>query len=337
MPIIRRKLAASDVYPDDIRYNEMTGTVQRNVNGVWEDAPESDPRQQTTLPPRLTADTRCDAAASVADALANQISEILTAIDNAGTAFTIAGIILSLLSFGVFAIFVSIALAIADAMLGYGTAAIEAALPPSAFDALKCILECHMDGQGRLKEGELPAVQSEVTTQIGGIGASIINSMLSLAGEGGINNLASLGTSTGDCSACGCEDVWCYEWNFLTDDGGFTAAFGTWSFGVGWTGTTAGTGKSIVLTLAIATTTFTHVEITLDYNPRGNALVKVGAVNTVNFSNVLDGTYSWDGSATDNDITVNPSSGVSQGNSVILTGMLMRGTGANPFGSDNCI
>lgn len=207
MPIIRKKLAPSDVYPDDIRYNEATDTVQSFIDGQWVDNPEADPRTQTTFPPRNTADPRCDGAQSVVDALANQIAQIAEAIDNAQTVATIAGLVLGLFSFGVFAIFINIALVIANFMLDAGAAAIEAALTPSAYDTLKCILFCHMDGGGRLIEGELPNVLTEVSDQLPGLASGILNQMLELAGEGGINNLAALGTSTGNCAACpcGCE------------------------------------------------------------------------------------------------------------------------------------
>src|SRR5919108_1150916 len=205
MPIIRKKLDPNTVYPDDLRYNENTDTVQTNVNGQWVDNPEADPRNQTTYPPRNTANPRCDGARSVADALSNQIMEILTAIDNASTAYTIAGLILGLLAFGPFGIFIGIALFLADQMLAAGSTAIEAALPPSAFDTLTCILYCRMDANGRLKTGQLPATMGDVDAQIGGFGAIILNGFLSLAGEGGINNLASLGTSSGSCGGCPCN------------------------------------------------------------------------------------------------------------------------------------
>lgn len=213
MPIIRKKLAPSEVYPDDIRYNPTTGEVESNINGDWVANPEADPRHQTTFPPRLTSDPKCDAAQSVVDALKGQIDSVIVAIDNASTAFTIAGLILGLFSFGVFAIFISIALFIADQMIAAGSTALEAALTPAVYDTLKCILYCHMDNQGRITADGLEAAKADVTAQIGGLGAVILNQMLSLAGEGGVNNLASLGTSTGDCSLCNCGDC--------TPDGAF--------------------------------------------------------------------------------------------------------------------
>lgn len=212
MPIIRKKLVASEVYPDTIRYNPDTDTVESLIDGVWTPNPDVDPRTTTLYPPRITGSTRCDAAASVSDAFKNQIDQTIVAVGNAATAFTIAGLILGLLSFGVFAIFISIALTIADAMIGAGAAALTAALTPSVYDQFTCILYCNMDGNGRLQPGGLAAVQGDVTAQIGGLAATVLNSMVALAGEGGINNLASLGTSTGSCGGCtDCDCIHDYD------------------------------------------------------------------------------------------------------------------------------
>lgn len=204
MPIVRRKLDANTVYPTDLRYDSDTDTVQSNVNGSWVDNPAADPRKQTTLPARITSDPACDAAESVKDALHSQIDQILQAIDNASTLFTIAGIILSIFTFGAYALFISLALGIGDQMVGFGSTAIQAALTEPVYDTFKCILFCQFDSSGRLKAGGFSQAMSDINDQIGGIGATILNAMMSLAGEGGINNLAALGTSTGDCSACDC-------------------------------------------------------------------------------------------------------------------------------------
>jgi hypothetical protein len=204
MPIIRKKLDENAVYPTNLRYNQATDTVQSLINGVWTDNPEADPRNQTTFPPRITADPACDAAQSVTDAIHGQIDEILVAIDNAATLFTIAGIILSIFTFGAYALFVTLALGIGDQMVGFGSTAIQAALTEPVYETLRCILNCHMNNQGRVKPGEFNQILADVTAQIGGIGATILNAMLSLAGEGGVNNLAGLGTATGDCDLCDC-------------------------------------------------------------------------------------------------------------------------------------
>lgn len=212
MPVIRRKLDSNTVYPDTIRYNSDTDTVESLIDGVWTPNPDVDPRTTTLYPPRITSDSRCDAAASVSAAFQAQIGEILTAIDNAGTVFQIAGLVLGLLSFGVFAIFINIALAIGNAMLDAGSGALTAALTPAVWEQFECILYCNMDGNGRLVPGGLAQVQADVTAQIGGLAGVTINSFVALSGEGGINNLASIGTATGSCGGCtGCDCVHDYD------------------------------------------------------------------------------------------------------------------------------
>lgn len=371
MPIIRKKLTPADVYPETIRYNPSGDQVEVLIDGVWTPAPDSDPRRQTTLPPRITADPACDGAQSVADALENQIAQILTAIDNGSTAFTIVGIILSIFSFGVFAIFVSIALAIADAMIGYGSAAIETALPPSAFETLRCILYCHMDNQGKVSEGDLENIQTDVGDQIGGLGASIINDMLSLAGIGGINGMSAVGTSTGDCSGCGCATTWCKYWDFSGDSGGWDAlalgggVFGTLVSGE-WQGTDAIEAVSspdlahhgVVLQRIFPTRTVTHIVVTWNLtkgfidNVSGSAVrLTNGPIFTgtllrnVIFSALTNGTnltVDWSGSVTMEHVEFwlfssrDSAAPYTYGGLANVTSILMEGEGENPFGVDDC-
>jgi len=371
MPIVRKRLKPSDVYPDDIRYNPSGDQVEVLIDGVWTPAPGSDPRQQTTLPPRITADTKCDAAASIADALENQINEILTAIDNSLTVAQIAGLILGLFSFGVFAIFINIALAIADAMLGYGSAAIEAALPPAAFDTLKCILYCHMNDEGRINPGDLTNIFSEVGDQIGGIGAGILNDMMSLAGEGGLNNLAAIGTSTGDCSTCGCATTWCKYWDFASDSANWDAIevgtggiFGTFVPGE-WQATNAVetvsspdlAHRGIALRCVLATRTVTHVVVTFNltkgtYDVNGSALrftngdIFTGTVIRNTLSSVLVNgtglTMDWTGTQVAEMFEFwlfssrDQSVPYAYSGECAITSILMEGEGTNPFGVDDC-
>lgn len=341
MPIIRKKLFADEVYPSDIRYNPDTGTVQSLVNGDWVDNPLADPRNQTTFPPRATADPACDGAKSVSDALKNQISGVITAIDDGKTAFTIIGLILGLFSFGLFDIFVAIALAIANAMLDAGTAALNAALTDAVYDTLTCILFCHMDNHGRLLPNGLNLVKTDVTDQIGGLGATILNSMLSLAGEGGVNNLASKGTSTGDCSGCDCG--WCYEFDFTTSSYGLTLIYGTWVDGVGIVGTAAGTGVAIFFNIPLPSSAMmTKGCMTVDCTGTNNIswAANNGAVALLSTTNNPAGSYE----AVNVPITlnagenmgINPSSGAGQGGNVTLTKLRLSGSGDNPFGTNNC-
>jgi len=208
MPIIRKKLAPEDVYPANIRYNEETDTVQSLVNGSWVDNPAADPRNQTTLPARITSSTECDAAQSVVDAMRSTLTETITAIDNGTTFFGLASLILALFSFGAFGVLIALAIGLAKLMLLAGKTALDAALTTTAYDTFLCILYCQFQPDGRLQPGTLETVQSDINDQIGGLGALVLNAMLGLAGEGGINNLAALGTSEGDCVDCdNCDSV----------------------------------------------------------------------------------------------------------------------------------
>jgi len=357
MPIIRKKLAPAEVYPDDLRYNADTDTVQSFVNGEWVDNPEADPRTKTVFPPRLTSDPACDAAESVKDAIKGQIDGVVEAIDNASTLFTIASIILSIFTFGAYAIFISLALGIGDQMVGFGTAAITAALTDPVWDTFKCILYCNMNSSGRLRVGGFEQVMADVNDQIGGIGATILNAMLSLAGEGGVNNLAAIGTSTGDCSACGC--LWCYTFDFEASDGGWISAgegLGTYDPGVGWRTQfgvlSDGNGYTILeLQLAFAAE-IKSVDVSVQVTEASahpypsNWIYATTNVGTIITSGGTPGVGSyvvnWTGDQTVTGINfLQVSAGYINGASdpggiVILKTVTIRGLGTNPFGSDNC-
>jgi len=351
MPIIRRKLDPNTVYPDTLRYDPDTDTVQSLVNGEWVDNPEADPRHQTTFPPRITADTACDAAQSVTDALKGQIAGITEAIDNASTLFTIAGIILSIFTFGTFGVFISLALTAADSMVGYGSAAINAALTDPVWEQFRCILYCAMDSNGRLAASDLTAVQAQVSSEIGGLAATIINQMLSLAGEGGVNNLGAIGTSTGDCSGCGCVDEWCYDFDFTISDWStfVSSDEGTWVGGTGWVGVPYGTGGGL------------HLQFDFDVSQvRGQSMVHTASgyggyqklavwentpaagVNhalasdpeVMNGINIFSQYDSFDIENLVNKVTMYVD-GAGSSNATIHH-VTFWGTGVNPFGENNC-
>lgn len=371
MPIIRKKLDPAQVYPADIRYNPSGDQVEVLIDGVWTPAPQSDPRRQTTLPPRITADTKCDAAQSIADAMENQIAQITQAIDNSLTLFQIAGLILGLFSFGVFAIFINIALAIADYMFGLGSAAIAAALPPSAYETFACILYCYMDDNGRISAGDLPNIYQDTVDQIGATGGTILNQMMELAGEGGLNNIAASGTSTGSCGSCGCSPTWCKYWDFSADSGGWDAiALGAGIFGTlvpdEWQGTDAVETVSnpdiahhgVVLRRLFPTRTVTHIVVTWDLTKgfidqtAGSAVrLTNGAIFTgsvlrnVAFSALANGTnltVDWTGSISSEQIEFwvfssrDSTAPYTYGGTANVKSILMEGEGENPFGSNDC-
>jgi len=219
LPVIRRKLDPNQVYSTNTRYNEETDTVQSFVNGDWVDNPLADPRTQNLFPPITTSDPTCDAAQSVSDAFEDQINGIITLISESNTFFTIAGALLALFEFGPWGVLIILAIAIAHVMLDAGATALTAAFVGDTWDKFKCILFCHMDTNGRVKAGEFGQIKDDVSTKIGGLAETILNAMLDLAGEAGVNNLAASRTVTGDCADCDCAppcdlEAWT-EWTAL--------------------------------------------------------------------------------------------------------------------------
>jgi len=351
MPIIRRRLSPDTVYPSDLRYDAETDTVQRNVNGDWLDSPESDPRHQTTFPPRITAATECDAAQSVTDALKNQVEQTITAIDNASTLFTIAGIILSLFTFGTFGVFISLALTAADYMVGVGSSALEAALTEPVWEQIKCILFCEMGTTGRLTASGLETVKNRITDEIGGVAAVTINQMLTIAGEGGINNLAALGTSTGDCSECdACPDEWCFTFDFTLSQFGWDnrnvspyGDIGRYTVGVGYQQLASyGTVDNCTIEIDFAATNLIRVTVEFDPNLDGsnpkttlylNSYGAIFAQHGGGFEVVFD---DIDTTADFIGLDFDPYQGDIQEWTGALTRITIHGTGENPFGTDNC-
>lgn len=352
MPIIRKKLIPDEVYPSDLRYNEGEDTIESFINGEWVENPDADPRHQTTFPPRITAATECDAAQSVTDALKNQVEQIITAIENTSTLFTIAGIILSLFTFGTFGVFISLALTAADSMVGAGSAALEAALTDPVWEQFKCILFCAMDAQGRLTQPKLGEVIDQVNDQIGGLAAATINQMLTLAGEGGINNIAAIGTSEGDCSECDtCPDEWCFTFDFTLSQFGWDVRnvspygdIGRYTPTVGYQQLASyGTVDNCTIEIDFAATNLIRVTVEFDPNLDGsnpkttlylNSYGSIFAQHGGGFEIVFD---DIDTTADFIGIDFDPYQGDIQEWTGALIRITIHGTGDNPFGTDNCV
>jgi len=153
--------------------------------------------------------------------------------------------------------------------------------------------------------------------------------------------VGSITPSAADCSVCAPASDWCYEFDFTASNGGFVpyAGYGTWLAGVGWQGTTAGPGRSIIIYRTFAQANITHAEFDLVYTgTSGNFSASVDSTTLFNIANssVTTGTKTWDGDVTGTKLRINPSRGAGSGE-VRVTRCLLSGTGGtNPFGSDNC-
>jgi hypothetical protein len=335
---------------DEVVLHRITddGQMQISTDGgaTWTQDP-ADPRVTgTQLPNTIIGtgdDKKCNAATNAVEnikdaqaAWASSISEATTII---GLALEFgAALIVLLFTVGTTAeILIPLMIGAASALFGVLETDYNALFTSDVWDTLTCLIFCRIGDDGQFTTSTYNDLQADIDGQ--GWDDRIVQTFQTcLTGWGlvGLNNACIAGTAaTADCADCDCGE-WCYEFDFTTSDGGWTAStYGSWSPG-GWEGTTAGTGVAVAADKTTATTTITHAEMDVTADVECNVAITLDGVFTLNTENVVTGTYSWDGTASGTLFELNPSSGVAQGAQVTMTRVLFRGTGVNPFGTDNC-
>jgi len=347
--IVRKLLTPDEVSNPNQRYNADCDCVQTSYDGgtTWTDTPNADPRHYDgfRLAPVSGMDPQCLAAGNMTDKLKFILDTIITSATIFGAATAVVNVIL------VFApaegILLDLILAVCEALFDAGLAAVNAALTSGVYDQLACILYCSIGGDGQVSAEQYAIIRSRIDDQIGGLAAIAIDYALDQLGEVGLSNAGTIGESTRDCSGCGCQ--WCYEFDFTLSDGGWTeftdgVPGATYVLGVGWVDkTTGGTRGTFIQSPVVDLTTFTEIQFdytavsnvtsTVDYGQNGASFPMVdvcpGALGSF--------TVTWDGSV-DFDrvgLQVGNSTGFAAGSSVISRARY-KGTGTNPFGDDNC-
>lgn len=338
------------------RYDADSDQVQVSFDGgtTAQDAPGADPRHQTTFPPNTGTSQPCDAAGSYVTWLENFIGTATTIIGTGSDATSLAAFMLGLLvDLGPFGIILDIITAVALGLVSLGADVINLNMTPGVYHRLQCILFENMDSSGQLSQTALATVESQVSSEIGGVAADIINPILSMMGEGGINNAASTQHATGDCTDC---EGWCYQFDFTESDGGWEAVTlngltAAYVPGQGWwvTGGTLAPGVSNIATIHLAISADNITSFQVFANTAGR-----NGTTTAFASNVGDATlgiqYSAEADTAACDLAIsepvtdlwaraqadapNPST-VATG-SAWVSKVVLRGTGDNPFGTDNC-
>jgi hypothetical protein len=93
----------------------------------------------------------------------------------------------------------------------------------------------------------------------------------------------------------------------------------------------------VVASRTLSAFTITHIDYDVVFAGTGNSVVIIdNTVAVASEDNVASGHYSWNGTVSGTDITLNPSSGAAQGADCAMTRIKFSGTGSNPFGADNC-
>lgn len=233
MPIIRKKLDPSEVYPTSLRIAD--GVVQRTPDGGthWINSPADDPRLNQTikLPVLTTSDPQCDAAATMVAAIKAQVDDFLAHANIVEGVIAILDILLVLIPGA--EILYPVVYVVVTALLAIGTSAIVAAMTTTVYNDLLCIIYCSIGTNGSVSAAQFASIQSQITAHFGaGTVNTVLQYILSSMGEVGLHNAGIVNHVTGNCSACAC--VHCFKLDFSQTNGvtlGFHLQSGVWSGG----------------------------------------------------------------------------------------------------------
>lgn len=329
------------------------GTLQSSTDGgvTWEDDPSADPRNSAPLAPQIPGapsdSIRCAAANNVRDQYENMRDNTIALLTGGTTVLllvaALVGAIGGILAISVVGVTFGVLLfSLAGALLSLTPESVAEQIDSAALNQFRCIVYCHMNESGRLESGGFDAILTDIASQFSGFPETFFYSITASLQEIGIENAATMGTASAtDCGGCACSGEWCHEFNFLADDGDWEirpgAPYGQWILGQGFVGTAAGSGVSVVASRTLSGFTINHIEYDVVFAGTGNAVIIIdNSVAVASFSDIPTGHYSWDGTVSGTDVTINPSSGAAQGADCAITWIRFAGTGTNPFGSNNC-
>lgn len=238
MKVIRSELSANAVSPTNLRYNATCDCIQQTPDGgtTWVDVPEADPRHADgfRLPPLSGPDARCDAAAREVAAW-REVYDTFIASTDVGQFATIILNILLLLAGGV-GVLIGLLFLVFEALIFIGKENMEAAFDDDVWDAISCIVYCHIGSDGSVSQPELDAIYADILAVYPGVIYNTLIEIGHLFGEVLISNASVERDETGDCTGCACE--WCWNFDSSTNLSEWTPVD---HFGFGPDGTWTGT------------------------------------------------------------------------------------------------
>jgi hypothetical protein len=192
--------------------------LQRSTDGgaTWEDAPEFDPRHNSTVFPPVAGDPslskRCIAATGMSNLIKLQVGDQLqddTTIEELKEIIEI-WVHTVIQTSNPFQAIINVAV---NSILALGMSLLRAALTSTVYDTLTCIFYCRMADDLSFDDARVNLVTSDIGDQIGGIATLFLQQLVNLMGAVGLTNLARSGAATeGDCSECEecltCTQIW---------------------------------------------------------------------------------------------------------------------------------
>lgn len=355
MRVILKELDEQQTYPQYTRWNDDCECVQITFDGTtWVDSPENDPRYGGGFrAPALTGDAQCDAAARMVAVIRAQVDAAIEAAEAVALATSLLSIVTAFLP-GI-NIIVTVFVAVASAVLVFGAAALAADFTEENYDKLTCIFYNNIDADGQVSAAQLDDILSDIDDEFAiSVIYPVCQLLFQTLGENGFSNAGVIGTETGDCEDC---DGWCYTW--LDGDGfspPWTIDFGSYSSDMlEGENTTPSTGNTVLLQAKIpfASTVVTFYEIAGGYKSGdtfgGNAMqigngvvygtnvfAQVSPTPTFTETTFTMGGDSLPGAVVGVWIQIGIPSKDTLDTYLRVTKITLKGTGANPFGDDNC-
>lgn len=349
MFLIRKKLSAAEILPANRRYNPTTDTFEYTPDGgtTWVEDPASDPRHSDIfrLPALTGEDARCDAAARIAAAWEETLNTFIQSVNAAQ--FAVAVLTLILLFLGPVGVLLDAALTIGGALILIGVSNIAAAFTTEVWEQITCIIYDHIGADGQVSAAQSADIMTDINAQFSSVISGTLGNLVQLYGEVLMSNAGVERDETGDCSGC---DGWCFEIFFDVGDGAFVedainGPGANYSSGVGWIEKTVDvTTGTYIQSAALTPTIFTHVEFDyIAFEQTTSAVIALGLAAGFPVVEVEDGvgntltTVEWDGAQEADIVYLQIGNSVTgTGGTSIISRVLMRGTGTNPFGGDNC-
>jgi hypothetical protein len=293
MQVIRKRLDPNEVYDTRYRYNPETDMVQYTPDGGtnWQNAPQTDPRHTDAnrKPPVMADDPRCQAATNMTAWIKSILDEAIATVEAASGAASLITLFMPFfIELGPFALLVDLVASFLGVVFTAGASALSAAFTEGTYADLLCIFYCEIDSDGQVSAAQFATISGRIDGEIGGLVATVLDSMLFLCGEVGLSNAGTVDSGeVGDCSACVCH--WCYEWDYTLSDGGaLVLSNGVYVPGVGWQSELVGDAFAVQIAQECeggCGATIDSFEVTVDYASGGDTFGNVG--------DEIGGTYYW--------------------------------------------
>lgn len=195
--------------PTNQRYTEDGMLEVSYDNGAtWEDGSAIDPRFNSPLLtplPGTAEDKKCNTAAGAVTYLQETIYDQLNTVNTATAIITLIGSALAIVLTGGLA--TPLIVAMAGNILGFGIAAVQAALTVAVWDEFSCILYCRLMDDGTMTQTDFIGIQQDVNAAFTGIVPQVLNDAIRAFGPVGlVNSGRAIRQTANDCSSCECND-----------------------------------------------------------------------------------------------------------------------------------